>query len=274
MRSASSPEPGAPQPAAPHDAALTEATRATAQRYHAAWKARDLASILACYHPAVAYIDHFRNLSLRRDDLADYVTRSLPRNGAPFLEHVDRIRADGDTAFIQYRIVLPMAGRLAQFHASEAITVRDGLILRVREYATLTAGAAAPAASSAARPPAERLGLSARQLGQLAAELDAYVERTKPYLDPALDLPRVATETGYTRNQISFLLNQVLGMSFYQYLTHKRLQHLLAQLEAGCGGPIDALAHEAGFNSLSAFYRAFRRQTGLAPAAYLRQRGI
>ena len=239
-------------------------------RYHAAWKTQDLAAILACYHPEVEYIDHFRDLSLRLGDLGAYVARSLPRDGAAFLEHVDRIRADGDTAFIQYQIVLPMAGRLAAFHASEAITVRDGLILRIREYATLTPGAEGPT-RHAARPPAERLGLSARQLGGLAAELDAYFERKKPYLDPDLDLPRVATETGYTRNQISFLLNQVLGMSFYQYVTGKRLQHLLALLDAGPVGRIDALAHQSGFNSLSAFYRAFRQHTGVSPTDYLRR---
>jgi AraC-like DNA-binding protein/ketosteroid isomerase-like protein len=250
-------------------AALTEATRATVTRYHAAWKARDLAAILGCYDPEVVYIDHYRGLSLRLGDLGAYVARSLPRDGAPFLDHIDRIRADGDTAFIQYQIVVPMAGRLAEFHASEAITVRSGLILRISEYATLTPGAPGPD-RHAARPPAERLGLSARQLGSIAAELDAYFERRKPYLDPELDLPRVAAETGYTRNQISFLLNQVLGMSFYQYLTHKRLQHLLAALDRGHEGRIDTLAFDAGFNSLSAFYRAFRRATGLSPSAYTR----
>lgn len=252
------------------DAALTEATRNAVSRYHAAWKARDLAAILACYHPAVEYIDHFRNLTLGLCDLEAYVAGALPRGGDPFLAHIDRIRADGDTAFIQYQIVVPMAGRLAQFHASEAITVQDGLIRRVREYATLTLGSPAPAERGTARPPAERLGLSPRQLGQLAGQLDAYFDRQKPYLDPDLDLPRVAAETGYTRNQISFLLNQVLGMSFYQYLTHKRLQHLLAALDRGHDGRIDTLAFDAGFNSLSAFYRAFRQATGRSPSAYTR----
>lgn len=252
------------------DDALTQATRAAVRRYHAAWKARDVPAILACYHPDVAYIDHYRRLTLGLADLEAYVVASLPRGDGAFLEHIDRIRADGDTAFIQYQIVLPMAGRLAEFHASEAITVRDGLILRIREYATLTPGAEAPNRRGS-RPPSERLGLSARQLGQLAGELDAYFDRRKPYLDAELDLPRVATETGYTRNQISFLLNQVLGMSFYQYLTHKRLQHLLAILEAGPVGRIDALAYASGFNSLSAFYRAFRRATGVSPRDYPRR---
>jgi hypothetical protein len=59
-----------------------------------------------------------------------------------------------------------------------------------------------------------RLGLSARQVGALANDLQQYVEQTKPYLDPWLDLSHVAASTGYTRNQISFFLHQVRGKRF------------------------------------------------------------
>ena len=37
----------------------------------------------------------------------------------------------------------------------------------------------------------------------------------------------MAKECGYSRNQISYLLNQVLGQSFYRYVNQARLQHLL-----------------------------------------------
>jgi hypothetical protein len=53
------------------------------------------------------------------------------------LEHSDRIRLDGNTAFIQYRITLRGGDGLVSFRASEAITVKDGLIWRVNEYASL-----------------------------------------------------------------------------------------------------------------------------------------
>jgi hypothetical protein len=72
-----------------------------------------------------------------------------------------------------------------------------------------------------------RLGLSPRQLSFMAEDLQQYFERQQPYLDPELDLQRVAKECGYSRNQISYLLNQVLGQSFYRYVNQARLQHLL-----------------------------------------------
>jgi len=106
----------------------------------------------------------------------------------------------------------------------------------------------------------------------MAQDLQHYFTRRQPYLDPQLDLQQVARECGYSRNQISYLLNQVLGQSFYRYVNQARLQHLLAELErAGPAPKVDDLAFAAGFNSLSAFYKCFRQHTGLSPKAYVQQ---
>jgi len=64
----------------------------------------------------------------------------------------------------------------------------------------------------------------------------------------------------------------VLGQSFYRYVNQARLQHLLAALEKAVPPiKIDDLAFAAGFNSLSAFYSAFRQHTGQSPKAYVKQ---
>lgn len=250
--------------------AQTLATREVVMRYHLSWKARDIDAVLALYHPEVEYNDFFQNRCMRLAELGDYVRATMPSAPDDFLVHSDRIRVDGDTAFIQYSL---RVGRSGTFRTSEAITVRDGLIWRINEYALLVADARAngePERSS--RPAASRLGLSARQLSLLARDLEDYFQRSQPYLDPALDLHQVATATGYTRNQISYLLNQMLGQSFYQYVNQARLRHLLAQLEAQRSvARIDEQAFAAGFNSLSAFYRCFRQHTGLSPKAYLKR---
>ncbi|MEO4049339.1 helix-turn-helix domain-containing protein [Pseudomonas sp. CAU 1711] len=256
----------------PDDAAQTERTRETILRYHLSWKQRDLEAVLALYHPDVEYNDFFQQRSMRLAELRDYVADNLPRRPGELLEHVDRIRIDGHTAFIQYRFALQGSGGLASFRTGEAITVRDGLIWRINEYATLVHEARPSAAGGGARPAASRLGLSARQLSLLAQDLQEYFQRHKAFLDPELDLQQVAAVTGYSRNQISHLLNQVLGQSFYRYVNQARLQHLLDGLQAGGDpGRIDELAFAAGFNSLSAFYKCFRERLGMTPKAYLKQ---
>ena len=253
------------------DAAQTALTQAVVLRYHLAWKQRDLEAILACYHPQVEYCDFSLGRVLRLAELREYMQSCMPRQADEALEHGDRIRVDGHTAFIQYRIRLRGSDGLVSFRASEAITVRDGLVWRINEYANLQQEDRDAGGAGEARPALSRLGLSPRQLSLMAADLHSYFRQQKAYLDPQLDLPQVAAATGYSRNQISHLLNQVLGQSFYRYVNQARLQHLLDQLDAGTeAGRIDELAFAAGFNSLSAFYKCFRERTGMTPRAYLR----
>lgn len=255
----------------PVDSALSASTRAVVLRYHQCWKHRDLDGVLALYHPEVEYHDFFQNRVMHLDELRDYVRSSMPREADEALEHSDRIRVDGDTAFIQYRITLRGGEELVSFRSSEGITVRDGLIWRVNEYASLMHEKRQSSAATDSRPAISRLGLSARQLSFLAQDLQQYFVRHQPYLDPELNLQQVATASGYSRNQISYLLNQVLGQSFYRYVNQARLQHLLAALETAPQPlRIDDLAFAAGFNSLSAFYSSFRQHTGLSPKAYLK----
>jgi AraC-like DNA-binding protein len=253
------------------DGALTESTRAVVLRYHDGWERRDIEAVLALFHPDIAYHNFFQNLCMRLPELRDYVTRTMPVRPDEFLNQIDRVRVDGDTAFIQYSIAITLSERLAVFHSCEAITVRDGLVWRLNEYATLSRAPETARHGAPARPLVSRLGLSPRQLSQLATDLEEYFATAQPHLDPELDLTQVAGATGYTRNQTSYLLNQVMGLTFYQYVNRKRLDYFLAQLPDAQENSIDRLAFAAGFNSLSAFYRCFRQHTGVTPREYLQQ---
>ncbi len=254
------------------DAAQSARTRETILRYHLSWKRRDLDAVLALYHPDIEYNDFYQQRCMRLGELRHYVESNLPRQPGEVLEHLDRIRIDGHTAFIQYRTSLQGGAGLVSFRTGESITVRDGLIWRINEYATLVREAGHAGEPASARPAISRLGLSPRQLGQLAHDLQDHFQRSQAFLDPGLDLQQVATATGYSRNQISHLLNQVLGESFYRYVNRARLQHLLDGLRAGSDqGRVDELAFAAGFNSLSAFYKCFRERMGMTPRAYLKQ---
>lgn len=253
------------------DAAQTQRTHEVVLRYHLSWKARDLKAVMALYHPDVEYNDFYQQRSMGLSELHQYVQDNLPRKPGEALEHTDRIRVDGHTAFIQHQTRLQGSAGLVSLRSGEAITVRDNLIWRVNEYATLVHQTSAQKPLPA-RTANSRLGLSPRQLAQLAEDLQEYFEQGQAFLNPQLDLQQVAEATGYSRNQISHLLNQILGESFYRYVNRIRVQYLLNTLEQGADVKrIDELAFAAGFNSLSAFYNSFRRQTGLSPKVYLKQ---
>lgn len=247
-------------------------THDVAVRYHQAWKRRDLDGVMALYHPAVEYNDFFQNRTLDYSQLRDYLGASMPTGSEELQTYTDRLRIDGDTAFLQYRVTLNGSDGLVSFRTVEALSVRDGLIIKVNEHAVLvsqTPAATRPAYSANA---VSRLGLSARQVGALANDLQQYFEQSKPYLDPQLDLSHVAVATGYTRNQISFFLNQVRGQTFYGFLNQLRLDEALERLNAERhSSRIEEVAGAAGFNSLSTFYRCFKERTGCSPKGYLQR---
>jgi AraC-like DNA-binding protein/quercetin dioxygenase-like cupin family protein len=58
------------------------------------------------------------------------------------------------------------------------------------------------------------------------------------------------------------------GVSFGRWRTLLRVQHALTALAAG--DPVGKVARQVGYDSDSAFVQAFRRETGVTPAAYFR----
>jgi len=248
-------------------------THEVAVRYHQAWKRRDLDAVMALYDPAIEYNDFFQNRSLDYPQLRDYLQASMPVGSQELQAYTDRLRIDGDTAFLQYRVTLNGSQGLVSFRTVEALSVRDGRIIKVNEHAVLVSQAPALTRPAYSAEAVSRLGLSARQVAALANDLQQYFEQTKPYLDPRLDLSHVAAATGYTRNQISFFLNQVRGQTFYTFLNQLRLDEALAGLDRlGQESRIEVIASASGFNSLSTFYRCFKQKTGCSPKAYLQQR--
>ncbi|BBR54610.1 MULTISPECIES: nuclear transport factor 2 family protein [Pseudomonas] len=246
------------------------ATHAVVMNYHRAWRGRDIDALMALLDPGVQYNDFFQGRQIGQAELRDYLLASMPAADDETQVYTDRLRVDGDTALLQYQVTLRGSQGLVSFRACEALRVRDGRVVQVDEHATLVRRSDGPSTTAATRGAVSRLGLSARQLGQLANDLQQYFEQGQPYLNADLDMSQIAMATGYTRNQISFFLNQVLGCSFYQHVNRLRLRFLLGQLEnVGDTRRVDELARTAGFRSLSTFYRCFREETGLSPRAYL-----
>jgi len=86
-------------------------------------------------------------------------------------------------------------------------------------------------------------------------------------LDPLVSLPKLARAVGVTPNQLSYVLNNHLGQSFFDFVNAARIQEARAVLLLEPDRTILDIALSVGFNSKSTFNLAFKKITGDTPSA-------
>lgn len=96
------------------------------------------------------------------------------------------------------------------------------------------------------------------------------VEQEELFLQNDLSLPRLAKLLDLPSHYISQAINQESGSHFFDFINHRRVEYVSNILISpqSDGISILTLAMDAGFNSKSAFYSAFKAQTGLTPLQY------
>lgn len=101
-------------------------------------------------------------------------------------------------------------------------------------------------------------------------KLSDIMEQDKPYKDSLISLPKLAKQIGEPAYIVSQVINEKLGTSFYDWIALYRVEEakrLLAD-PASKLYTIEQIAEEVGYNSKSAFNKAFKRFTGKTPSDY------
>lgn len=98
---------------------------------------------------------------------------------------------------------------------------------------------------------------------QLLDKLTAYVEEN--YTN-SITLSDTAGKFYISESTISHLCKEKLGVSFYQYVTQRRLIAAKSLIEKGF--LLEDVALQSGFGDYSGFYRAFRQAYGITPRQY------
>ncbi|MEW8333619.1 MAG: helix-turn-helix domain-containing protein [Candidatus Thiodiazotropha sp.] len=105
----------------------------------------------------------------------------------------------------------------------------------------------------------------------LFADLQRHMAKEKPYLDSRLNLAQLAAQLRISSNYLSQVINERAGQHFFDFVNRYRVEEAKLALAGSTGrGNILAIALDAGFNSKSAFYTAFKRHTGQTPTQYRR----
>lgn len=116
--------------------------------------------------------------------------------------------------------------------------------------------------------------LPAQQAGWLAGLQDEFVGRAIALLHErpshGWTLDSLADEVGLSRSAFAERFARLVGEPPIQYLTRWRMQ-VAARLLAEGAHKVGAIAAEVGYESEAAFSRAFKKETGLSPAAWRRR---
>ncbi|MBQ1257702.1 MAG: helix-turn-helix transcriptional regulator, partial [Clostridia bacterium] len=82
-----------------------------------------------------------------------------------------------------------------------------------------------------------------------------------------ISLSKLASKTGLTESSFSRRFSRLNGISFKQYVIAKRIAWAIMLLRTTDMKMVN-IALECGFDSISGFYDAFRRQTGTTPSKF------
>lgn len=98
---------------------------------------------------------------------------------------------------------------------------------------------------------------------ELLDQIMAFVEANYP---KTITIGDLAKQFFVSSSTVSHLFKQKMGVSFYRYVTQRRLIAAKTLIEQGL--TLENVAAAAGFLDYSGFYRAFRQAYGISPRQY------
>jgi len=106
----------------------------------------------------------------------------------------------------------------------------------------------------------------------LYRELQLCLKYERVYLQPKLTLEQLAQRIGVSSQSLSFVINQCEQTTFPNLINRHRIEWFVSRKydPSTSHFSILGLALEAGFNSKSAFYEAFKREKGLTPTEFFK----
>lgn len=116
--------------------------------------------------------------------------------------------------------------------------------------------------------------LSDEECKRLLKKLDKIMAHDKPYCNPNLKSSDLASLVGTTSHALSFLFNQYLHKSYYDYVNEFRVEEfkrLVTETDIS-RYTMTALSEKCGFSSRTSFFRHFKAITGITPAEYVKNK--
>jgi AraC-like DNA-binding protein len=107
-------------------------------------------------------------------------------------------------------------------------------------------------------------------LTQAREKVEEYMKHRKPYTNPNLTIHELATGLKMPPHVLSKVINDGFGKNFFDFINHYRVEELKHRMDQPQyrNYTLLGLAFEVGFNSKTAFNRAFKKMTNQTPKEY------
>lgn len=112
--------------------------------------------------------------------------------------------------------------------------------------------------------------VAADKIEALKTRLVLMMETEKCFLDPDLGLPALAGKMNLSSHELSYVLNNGFGTTFFDFVNGYRVEEAKMLLRSDQHRHLSmvGIAYEAGFNSKTTFNTTFKKVTGLSPTAF------
>ena len=116
----------------------------------------------------------------------------------------------------------------------------------------------------------QRSGLSKSDMLNIEERVLSYLKDEKPYLNPEYNINLLSIELGIPRHHITQVINSNLNKNFYSMINELRIEEVIGRMTDSMYSHFTllAIALDSGFNSKSAFNRAFKQTMGKTPSEY------
>jgi AraC-like DNA-binding protein len=103
--------------------------------------------------------------------------------------------------------------------------------------------------------------------------IENLMNEQKPFLDNLFSINRLSKHTGIPSYQLSQILNESFNQSFFEFTRTYRIKEATDLLtdSANANINIEEIANMVGYNSKSAFNKAFLNITGQTPLSFKKE---
>lgn len=110
--------------------------------------------------------------------------------------------------------------------------------------------------------------LSVEDQKAILEKLSAFMKSEKPFLTPEFSLPELAAELKISTHQLSQVINEGLGKSFFEMTAEYRVEEAKRLLKDQPNIKVEEIAEQVGYNSKWSFNTAFIKLTGKTPSEW------